>query len=155
MLFLTHILGGVVSAVYFGSFLGIGSDSGQRAVAIIVAAVFALLPDIDMVKSKLGRKLQPFSTLISILFRHRGFLHSFIFAAAVYFLVRYLFPSTIAAAAIIGYSSHLLLDMATKEGIMPLSPFLKSRLRGVIRTGSFFEQLTLAAMAFLALLKLV
>ncbi|MBI2580774.1 metal-dependent hydrolase [Candidatus Woesearchaeota archaeon] len=153
-MFLTHLIGGIFSAVYFGSFLGISNDNNQRAVAIIVAAVFAMLPDIDMVKSKAGKSLQPFSTLISLLFRHRGFLHSFVFAAAVYFLVQYLFSATIAAAAFIGYSSHLLLDMATKEGIQPLSPFLKSKLKGIIRTGSFLEQLTLAAMTFLTLLKL-
>ena len=154
-MFITHLLGGIFSIVYFGSFLGISSDSNQSVVAIIVAAVFALLPDIDTVKSKAGRKLQPFSTIAAFVFRHRGFLHSFVLAALVYFGMRYLFSQAIAAAAAIGYSSHLLLDAMTKEGIMPFSPFLKSRVKGFVRTGSFLEQLILVAMAFLLLLKLV
>ncbi|MBI3036202.1 metal-dependent hydrolase [Candidatus Woesearchaeota archaeon] len=156
MIFFTHLLGGILAFVYFGHFLGIGSNSGGEKIALIlVAALFAILPDIDMVKSKAGRHLQPFSTLISLLFRHRGFLHSFIFAAVVYFSVRYLFSAAIAAAAAVGYSSHLLLDALTKEGVRPLSPLLKFRLRGPITTGSFFEQVVLAAMFVLLLVKLV
>ena len=155
MMFLTHLIGGIFSAVYFGSFLGISNDSNQMVIAIMVAAVFALLPDIDMVKSKLGRKLQPFSTLAAFVFRHRGFLHSFVFAVAVYFLVRYLFSSTIAAAAAIGYSSHLLLDMATKEGIMPLSPLSKMKIRGFVRTGGILEKATTVALFVLIILRLV
>ncbi len=155
MMFLTHLAGGIFSAVYFGSFFGIDSDSSQRVVAVMVAAVFAMLPDIDMVKSKLGRRLQPFSTIAAFVFRHRGFLHSFVFAALVYFAMRYLFPPAIAAAAALGYFSHLLLDSLTKDGVRPFSPLLKFRLRGPITTGSFFEQAVLAAMFALLLVKLV
>ena len=126
MMFITHLLGGIFSIVYFGSLFGIssGGSSNERVVAIMVAAVFTLLPDIDMVKSKAGRKLQPFSTLAAFVFRHRGFPHSFVFATAVYFVMRYLLSANIAAAAAVGYSSHLLLDAFTKEGIMPFSPFV-------------------------------
>ena len=155
MMFLTHLIGGIFSAVYFGSFLGISNDSNQMVIAIMVAAVFALLPDIDMVKSKLGRRLEPFSTLAAFVFRHRGFLHSFILATVVYFGMRYLFSATVAAAATIGYSSHLVLDSLTNEGIRPFSPLSKLKVRGFVRTGSIFEQGILAAMAFLLLLKLV
>ena len=155
MMFLTHLLGGIFSIIYFGGLFGIGSDSNEKVVAIMVAAVFALLPDIDMVKSKAGRKLQPFSTVLSFVFRHRGFLHSFIFTAAIYFIMSYLFSTTAATAAAIGYSSHLLLDAFTKEGIMPLSPLSKLRLRGFIKTAGILEKGILLVMVFLLVLKLV
>ncbi|MBI2141362.1 metal-dependent hydrolase [Candidatus Woesearchaeota archaeon] len=155
MMFLTHLAGGIFAAVYFGNFLGISYSSNEKIITIVVAAVFALLPDIDMVKSKLGRKLQPFSNVLAVLFRHRGFLHSFIFAALVYFAMLYLFSTVIAAAAVLGYSSHLLLDMATKEGIMPLSPLSKMKIRGFVRTGGILEKAATAALFVLIILKLV
>ncbi len=156
MIFLTHILGGVLAVVYFGRFFGISGSSGsEKIVAIAVSMLFSILPDIDMVKSKAGKHLQPFSNVLSFVFRHRGFLHSFIFAAIVYFGIRYLLSPEIAAAAAIGYSSHLALDALTKEGIMPLSPLSKLRLRGFIKTGGFLEKAIFAAISVLLLLKLV
>ncbi|MBI2550526.1 metal-dependent hydrolase [Candidatus Woesearchaeota archaeon] len=151
MIFLTHLLGGIFSVVYFGGFLGI--DAG--IISMVIAALFAILPDIDMVKSKAGKHLQPFSVIASLLFRHRGFLHSFIFAAVVYFSVQYLFSAAIAAAAAIGYSSHLLLDSLTKEGIMPLSPLSKARIKGFVKTGGRLEKVLAAVMVLLLLAKII
>ncbi|HIG97896.1 TPA: metal-dependent hydrolase [Candidatus Woesearchaeota archaeon] len=152
MIFITHILGGVVAIVYLRNFLGSYSDNIEGTIAIFVSAVFSVLPDIDMAKSKTGRILQPFSTVISFLFTHRGFLHSFVFAALVYAGMLYLFPG-VAAAAAIGYSSHLLLDALTKEGIKPLSLLSKWKVRGFIRTGSLLEKLILGVFVILLLLK--
>ena len=154
MIFLTHLLGGILAVVYFGRYFGINSGSSDKILVIATAMLFSVLPDIDMVKSKAGKILQPFSTVISFLFRHRGFLHSFVFAGLVYFGVRYIFSPAIAAAAAIGYSSHLILDSLTKEGIMPFSPFAKFRLRGFIKTGGILEKVVFAAISVLLLLKL-
>ena len=156
MIFLTHLLGGILAIVYFGHFFGISGNSGgsEKIVLILVAALFALAPDIDTIKSKAGKLLQPFSTVFSWLFKHRGFLHSFAFVALVYFGMRYLFSSTVAAAAASGYSSHLLLDSLTKEGIMPFSPLSRKKLKGFIKTGGLLEKVVLAIMAVLLLLKL-
>ncbi|MBI2143627.1 metal-dependent hydrolase [Candidatus Woesearchaeota archaeon] len=153
MLFLTHLLAGIVSVVYLGSMFGIGSNSG-KILAVTAAGFFSLLPDIDTVKSRLGRKVEPFSTVFAFFFRHRGFLHTIAAAVIAYFGVRYAVSAAIAAAATIGYASHLLLDALTEKGIRPFSPFFKFRLRGFIRTGSMFEQAVLAALALLLLLKL-
>lgn len=155
MIFLTHLLGGVLAVAYFGSFFGVDSSGSVKIVAVAVAALFSILPDIDMVKSKAGRHLQPFSTVLSLIFRHRGFLHSFVFAALVYIGVRYLLSPAIAAAAAIGYASHLILDSLTKEGIMPLSPLSKARLKGFVKTGGIVEKAIAAAMFVLLLVKLV
>ena len=156
MIFLTHLLGGILAVSYFVHYLGInGSSTSDKVIIFATAMLFAVLPDIDIVKSKAGKHLQPFSTVISFVFRHRGFLHSFFFAAIVYFGIRYLLSPAIAAAAAIGYSSHLILDSLTKEGIMPLSPLSKFRLRGFIKTGGILEKAIFAAISVLLLLKLV
>ena len=155
MIFLTHLLAGILAVAYFGHYFGIhASTNSEKVIVIATAMLFAALPDIDIVKSKVGEHLQPFSTVISFVFRHRGFLHSFIFAAIVYFGIRYLLSPAIAAAAAIGYSSHLLLDSLTKEGIMPLSPLSKFRLRGFIKTDGILEKAIFAAISVLLLLKL-
>ncbi|MBI2175835.1 metal-dependent hydrolase [Candidatus Woesearchaeota archaeon] len=155
MIFFTHLLGGVLAVAYFGSFFGIGGSGSVKIVAIAVAALFSILPDIDMVKSKAGKHLQPFSTVLSLVFRHRGFLHSFIFAAIVYLGIRYLLSPAIAAAAAIGYSSHLILDSLTKEGIMPFSPLSKFRQKGFVKTGGILEKALAMAIFVLIILKLV
>ena len=156
MIFLTHLLGGVLALVYFGHFTGIASiGSSGKIIAIATAMLFSVLPDIDTVKSKAGKALEPFSTVISFVFRHRGFLHSFVFAAIVYFGIRYIFSPAIATAAVIGYSSHLLLDSLTKEGVMPLWPLSEMKLKGFIKTGGLAEKLLFAAMVALLLLRLV
>ena len=157
MIFLTHLLGGVLALIYLGHFFGIsGSAVGrEKAALILVSASFALAPDLDTIKSRPGRLLQPFSTVASFLFRHRGFLHSFTFAILVYFGVHYLFSATIAAAATVGYSSHLILDSLTKNGIMPFLPVSRVKLRGFVRTGGLFEKGILAVFALLLFLKTV
>jgi inner membrane protein len=148
MIFLTHLLGGILAAFYLGKFFGFG------VVFVAVAAIFSALPDLDSVKSMLGRRAEPYSTVLSFIFRHRGFLHSFVFAAMVYVGMRLAFSANIASAAVIGYSSHLVLDAITKEGIMPFSPFSKFRIRGFIKTSGIFEYLVFAVMAVLLYLKL-
>ena len=156
MIFLTHLLGGVLAVAYFGHYFGInGSGTSEKILVVATAMLFSVLPDIYIVKSKAGKHLQPFSTVLSFVFRHRGFLHSFIFAALVYFGTKYLVSAPIAAAATIGYSSHLVLDSLTKEGIMPLLPLSKVRIKGFIKTGGFLEKLIAVAMFVLLLLKLV
>ena len=156
MIFLTHLLGGILALAYFRQFFGISSvGNSGKIVVIATAMLFSVLPDIDTVKSKAGKALQPFSTVVSFVFRHRGFLHSFIFAAIVYFGIRYILSPAIAAAAVIGYSSHLFLDSLTKEGIMPFWPLSKMKLQGFIKTGGLAEKLVFAAMIALLLLRLI
>ncbi len=154
MIFLTHVIGGIVLAAYLNSYFGIYPDDPGKIFFILTAMIFSILPDIDMVNSKAGRKLQPFSTVFSFFFKHRGILHGIPFAAIVYFGVRYLSTQAIATTAVIGYSSHLALDSITKEGVTPLSPFLKFKLKGFVRTGSLFEKLILVILAILLLIRL-
>jgi inner membrane protein len=147
MIFLTHLLGGILIFIYTGKFFG-----SAGIIATAVAGFFSILPDIDTVKSKLGKRVEPFSTVISLVFRHRGFFHSLAFVCIVYFGMRYIFSKEIAAAAASGYFSHLLLDAITPEGIRPFWP-LKLRVKGAIPTNSIIEFLLLLIIVLLLVLK--
>ncbi len=153
MMFLTHLLFGTLSGYLFSHFLGFGSSASF----IAVAAAASLLPDIDHVSSKLGRMLPPFSAILSLLFSHRGFLHSVFPPLMLYFMISRI-SQLIAAAVLVGCVSHLLLDAATTKGIRPLHP-LPLKIRGVIRTNGFVERMVallliiVVAVAFSGLLK--
>ncbi len=146
MMFVTHLLFGILSGYTFSGFLGFGSS----ALFIAVAAAASALPDIDHVSSKIGRKLPPFSVVINFLFSHRGFMHSVFPPLLLYFAI-YRMSNLAAASVLVGYVSHILLDATTTKGVRPLHP-LPLKIRGVIRTGSFLEKMVaLLLMLVLAL----
>lgn len=134
----------------------------------------ALVPDLDAPDATLkhwtinlgdrrhGTKLKPFaviSSLMTLVFPHRGFVHS-LYAALTFSLVGAAlallwqlaawWPVTL--ALLVGYISHLLLDALTPSGI-PL--WLKGdwhlfpKLR--IPTGSYLEHLMIAVAAVIVL----
>jgi membrane-bound metal-dependent hydrolase YbcI (DUF457 family) len=134
--------------------------------AILWATLFSLLPDIDNPKSFIGRF--PFfwaSGWFDRNFGHRTLTHSFIalfFSAFVLAFALFLYFGSWSKtvyiyvfAAWLGYFSHLILDAATKQGIMCYWP---ARLWGVmpprasarIRTGSRLEILYFAIFLVLA-----
>ena len=76
------------------------------------------------------RILQIFST-------HRGFFHSFTFLILIT-IVFSMFIPVLALGFFVGYSSHLLSDSFTKEGIMPFYPW-KKKSYGMLRTGGKIE----------------
>ncbi len=101
----------------------------------------SLIPDIDRDNSKTGRKTWPASVIISILFKHRGFIHSVFIPAGLYFLFFLLGLSEIALGVSMGYLSHLLLDGLSVKGIRPLYPLTNANLRGPIRVNSLSEHI--------------
>lgn len=135
MMFLSHLLFGILSGYLTCSFLGCGST----LLFMAVAAAAAILPDIDHVSSKIGRKLPPFSVILNFIFRHRGFMHSIFPPLALYFIISRI-SLLIAAAVLAGYVSHLLLDATTTNGVRFLYP-LPIKVRGFIRTNSFLEKI--------------
>jgi len=131
-MFKTHIvfafLVGLLGIQYF--------SPGNQILFMILVLFGGLLPDIDHPKSKLGRYFRP----VMFLFEHRGFWHSFLvlpLIAALLFFVLDL--PQFALPIVIGYISHLVSDMMTVEGIMPLHPISRFRLHWAIKTGSTVE----------------
>lgn len=107
-----------------------------------LSIIGALLPDIDSRKSSIGRMTRPISDILN-LGEHRGALHS-IFTGAALSLAIYVFSTDAALGFIVGYGSHLSLDMMTHSGIPIMWP-LRYRLKGMIKTGSAVEYAFLIA----------
>ncbi len=98
---------------------------------IFLAVFGSVFPDMDHPKSFLGRYVPFFSAFFS----HRGIFHSFWFLL----VIGLLFSSSLYALVfILGMFTHLLLDGMTYQGIC--IPFI-GRIRGFLRTGSFWEEL--------------
>lgn len=129
----THLLLGVNSmwlmTLVPGAVGTIASDMANPGLLAGLAALGALLPDLDAAQStikflRVGNGFQPFllpAELLHRAFGHRGLLHSLL-GLAVFSLLMALplafwlgWPA--ALALILGYASHLMGDGCTKSGI--------------------------------------
>ncbi|MBS3133994.1 metal-dependent hydrolase [Candidatus Woesearchaeota archaeon] len=133
MMFKTHAAFGLLIAIstfyYFSNI--------NKFLFIFVVFVSSVFLDIDEKHSNISHKLKPLSTIISFIFKHRGFVHSLLFiilfsATIFIFLGNYYIPF------IIGALSHLFLDALTPAGIKLFYPF-NIKIHGFFRTGSFFD----------------
>lgn len=106
----------------------------DMATLAAVAALGALLPDMDASESKikhlkvLGTNIKPFLLPAQVVYgseQHRGLLHSLAGLGMISFMVA---PAvwwvgwSPVIALLLGYASHLLADSATKTGILLLYP---------------------------------
>jgi inner membrane protein len=112
----------------------------------IILVMFAgTLPDVDHPKTKLGKYFKHFH-----IFEHRGFMHSFLVLPLIALILYYFKLYHFALPIIIGYASHLVSDLVTKEGIMPLHPITRFRLHGFIKTGGLIELILFVLFVFLS-----
>jgi inner membrane protein len=112
----------------------------------------AVLPDICHGGSKIGRAFPVVSKVINGLFGHRSFTHSLLFLLIVAVLLHsFVANESVTAGILVGMASHLVLDMATRNGIKLLFP-LKIRVRFPLttRTGGTVEAIVLAALSLLS-----
>lgn len=123
----------------------------HKIVFIVAALLVTYVPDIDTENSKFGKKkiFRPLQFFMS----HRGFFHSFTFLILLT-LVLLIFVPIIALGFFVGYSSHLLADSFTLQGITPFYPW-KKKSSGRIRTGGKIETSILLAFIIVDLLLLV
>lgn len=129
MLFRTHI---AIAIFFILLFL---SKVEHKISFVLVLFIAAALPDIDTRFSKIGKK--KIFRFLQFFVKHRGLLHSF-FLLIFITLVLVLFIPIISLPFFLGYSSHLVMDSFTIEGIYPFYP-LKKRISGNIKTGSKAE----------------
>lgn len=99
----THLVVGLTSAVVLGY-----SSPAQLA----VTGLSALLPDIDRQNSLLGRWIPILPSLIENTVGKRTVTHSLLFGALIGFMI-YLFHIELLVPFLIGYTSHLMLDIPT------------------------------------------
>lgn len=124
-----HLVGGFTFTGIFGSLLGINILSDHRLLPIIFVA--CLLPDIDHTKSLIGKLFLPISKSINRRYGHRTITHSLVAVVALTGMITVVqtayFPSIkVAQVFAQAYSSHLLLDMITVQGIPLFYPFKKN-----------------------------
>jgi len=136
MMFKTHLILGIFLGLFFAKSFSIE----QKWLFVLVCAFFAILVDIDLHKSKVGKRIKPLSWLINFFLGHRGVVHSLLMAFFVYGFMYLIFGATWGAAALIGYSSHLFLDSFNVKGTKPLWP-LSPRLSGVLKSNSMADYL--------------
>jgi len=135
MMFKTHLVFALLLGILFIQIFEIEYWYLFLGITLVVASI----PDIDFHKSQVGKKTKPVSFIINLFFGHRGLFHSLLFALALFLLIGYFGSNTLAAAALLGYSSHLILDGFTKQGIMPFTPLSNLKISGFMRSGGIFD----------------
>ena len=147
MTYKTHFVGGICAAALTSTIMPVES----LAVVTAVSAVSALVPDLDIEDSKLGRKAGVVSKGISRAFGHRGFFHTPILYIVIYILMNMFLPKFLSLGFLIGTMSHLVLDSFNYKGIMWLYPLTKRHYHiASIKTRGFGETMFLIAMVGLS-----
>lgn len=143
----THIIGGLAASLAFAQV-----TSYDPVLLVGAGVIGAILPDICHGGSKVGRAFPIVSKVINVLFGHRSFTHSLLFLVIMAFLMNsFVTNESVTAGILVGMASHLVLDMATRNGIKLLFP-LKIRVRFPLttRTGGTVEYMVLAALSLLS-----
>lgn len=102
----------------------LGATTGD--LAIIGASTFAgaiggLIPDVDHINSKAGRRLLPVSIVVYSLFGHRTITHSGLFVL-ITVIIAMSVNHVVAFAAALGVVSHIVADALTPRGVPILYP---------------------------------
>ncbi|MFJ7825364.1 metal-dependent hydrolase [Psychrobacillus sp. NPDC096623] len=142
----THIIGGLAAS------LAVAQVTNYEPILLVGAGVVgALIPDICHGGSKIGRTFKILSKVINTLFGHRSFTHSLLFLGLIAILLTsFVDNKSIVIGILVGIVSHLLLDMATKNGIKLLFPIkITVRFPITTRTGGTAEYLVFAALSVL------
>ncbi len=136
MLGKTHLLMGIFLSLfflnYFNTFFSSNIFSLQKILFVLFLLLGSLLPDIDEKNSIIGRYFK----FLNVFFKHRGFFHSVLFLL-LSFLILFPINTFIALGLLFGMISHILLDALSREGIK--FPFVKKRIKGWIKVGSWSE----------------
>jgi inner membrane protein len=123
-----HIVGGTVFTGIFASFFNV--NIFEKPVYLFFTAFFAILPDVDHLKSPIGKLFYPIAKWLNIKFGHRTITHSLIFFAglilAVSSIESFSGSSNITLICVFAYFSHLIFDMVTKQGIPLFWPFMRN-----------------------------
>ena len=123
---------------------------------IVFVLASSFIPDLDHTNSKIGRKFSTSSFIINKIFSHRGFFHSILLPLIMYFIFAFILDrKDLALAIFLGISSHLFLDLLTKEGISLFAPFSDKRIKGFIKTNSFSEKVFFIIILLIVLLSLL
>ncbi len=134
MLFLTHLLLGIISFLLMRGYL-----IGNKILLLLLILLGSILPDIDESHSKLNQWGGILGKIVAFFSKHRGMFHSLLFAVGLSAILGYFWSWNYGIALFIGYLSHLIGDALTPMGVQVFEPFLRFRIKGPIKTGSWME----------------
>ena len=129
----THMAAGFAAGAAYAYFI----DPSAPWLTAGVASACALIPDIDLQTSKLGRAVLPVSILIQKIFGHRTLFHAPFMYAFLWVYLQHIQPEYIhiIAAAFFGIFSHIFIDCFNPKGIHLLYPYKKRFSFAKIKTG--------------------
>jgi inner membrane protein len=124
-----HIIGGIVITGLFGSFLNLNILANPIFIASTIFG--SLIPDIDYTKSTIGKIFRPISKYLNRRFGHRTITHSLLamFGSFLLFAIiesTFFDRTTTSKIYLLGFFSHLVLDMMTVQGVPLFYPFLRN-----------------------------
>lgn len=154
MLGRTHMAGGAVAGLLAAKALGY---TGNTEVAMVgVAALAALLPDIDTPDSIIGHIIAPVSVLLNTVVGHRKLTHSLLAAVLAGAAASYIPGSSLpyVAAVMAGYLSHLLLDFLNPQGVPFFYPYPRRYCLPLTVTGAVVDNLLGALLGLVLLFSL-
>jgi inner membrane protein len=150
MLARTHLAFGLLTALVFKNII----PTGNIFIFVGLVLLGALMPDIDSPQSMIVNKLPWLLKPISMVTKHRGIFHSLTLGLVFSGLIYYFISKPYGFALFLGYTSHLLMDGLTHQGVNFLHPFAKLHLSGFIETGKILEHALLIGIILLILLKI-
>lgn len=116
----THAVIGMIAGMSIGMAMRLGLN--PTLVLGSVACCAALAPDIDHPQGKFRRKLGIVGRITLFWLSHRGITHTLPALAVVTLAACHFVPGALALALVVGYSSHLLADLVTVQGLPILWP---------------------------------
>lgn len=131
-----HVTGGVVFTGIFASFWNV--NVFEKPEYLFFTAFFAILPDVDHLKSPIGKLFYPIAKWLNLKYGHRTITHSLICYFSLFAIVAAAesfsnaqgpMPNTSMTITLIfgfAYFSHLLFDMLTKQGVPLFWPFMRN-----------------------------
>lgn len=154
MIWITHL---VFAALIF---LFIRAPLKLSWIALPVCLFAAVFPDLDHKNSKISSSMGITSRIVSLIFNHRGIIHSLVsavtFSVLIYLAMETLgWPVNYSYAFFIGYISHLLIDSLNPMGVAWLSPFKDGRAKSVIPCGGAVEIVLLILLSAATAMKFV
>lgn len=163
----THIKGGYILALILLPFVTNDYlkdyDIIYRCILLLIYIYFAYLgslsPDIDMRGSYISKRFPTIYKKLGNKFKHRGFTHSLVcvwlICSVCNILVSYTYENIVFICAsygfILGYISHICLDLITKEGVELFYPVTVNFSILPIKTSSKTERIICKVLNLLVL----
>ncbi len=151
MMFKTHIVFSLFVGLLFIKFHNVNN----LFFFFLTVLFFGIFPDIDEKTSNISRNTRVVSWIVNLLFRHRGIFHSIFIPLSFFFVFLFLGEDTAAFAVILGYMSHLFIDMLNKGGIRLFYPLSRLKIHFFFKTGKLFDYFLFFAFLFLDIFMII